>query len=102
MKKQTIKSLVFEVLNGNKTARKDDYVLIAEIIKKQNNEHLSPKEMQAIIKALTNWHVYGLPNIHTVFRERRFLQVKHPYLIDAEASAERKAEETYYHNTYKQ
>ena len=102
MKKETVRKMVYDVLNEDESTRKDDYVLIAGVIKKQKNERLSPKEMQIIVNVFKNWHYYNLPNIHSIFRERRYLQVKHPHLMDETTQKEREAEETYYHDTYKQ
>lgn len=101
MSKETIKQHVYDALNDNIRTREDDYVLIAEIIKKQNNEHLTPQEMQIIIDVFYNWRQYKMPNINTIIRQRRYLQTTHPHLINEKASTVRMDEERYYHDTYK-
>ena len=101
MKTETIRKSVFNSLNDNPSTRKDDYVLLADVIRKQENRYLNDTEKQAIIEILLNWRKYELPNFNTVIRERRYLQTKFPYLIDETISAVRSDEKKRYHDTYK-
>ena len=101
MKAETIRQSVFNSLNDNPSTRKDDYVLLADVIRKQENRYLSDTEKQAIIDILLNWRKYELPNFSTVIRERRYLQIQFPYLIDKNIRAVRLEEEQRYHDTYK-
>lgn len=101
MKAETIRKSVFNSLNDNPSTRKDDYVLLADVIRKQENRYLNDTEKQAIIEILLNWRKYELPNFNTVIRERRYLQTKFPYLIDETISAVRSDEKKRYHDTYK-
>lgn len=101
MRAETIRKSVFDSLNDNPNTRKDDYVLLADVVEKQENPHLSIEEKQRIIDSLLNWRKYELPNFNTVIRERRYLQTKFPYLIDKTISAVRSDEEKRYHDTYK-
>ena len=99
--KETIKNCVYEILNNEPLTREDDNVLIAEILKKQNRDNLTQKEKQILINIFLNWRKLKLPNRNSIIRVRRFLQVKHPHLINERAHSYRKCEEEEYYKTYK-
>ena len=85
---QKVQPLVYEALENNPETRKDDFLLIYEVIK-----HFVPSEL-SIKDALINHVALGLPSFASIIRIRRILQSKYPHLVDNAAQLVRSEEES--------
>ncbi len=77
----TVKDIVKEILVNDKRARTDDNYLYGRVV-----EYLAVSEdgecdnlTKSFVKIMTD---YNLPSVHTVVRERRYIQKAEPELID--------------------
>lgn len=85
-----VQPLVYEALVNNPAARKDDFILILEVLKNFVTTEMSLEE---VLKQ----HVeLGVPSFASIIRIRRKLQVLHPELIDDQAAKLRKEEQKEY------
>ena len=85
------KKIVLEVLEENKHARKDDFRLYAEVLRKMN---IDIKRWSLGFFLYTAKEFFKAPAFESVSRARRLVQKKRPDLVDAEtAEARAKAEE---------
>ena len=87
MRASKVQPLVLEALERNPAARKDDFILILEVLK---NFVTAELPLEAVFK----YHVQiGLPSFASIVRIRRKLQEKHPHLVDATAQKVRSDEQ---------
>lgn len=83
----TIHNKVLQILESNPSARRDDYVLILEVLKDYIDIDMP------VTTLLLNHIELGIPSIETITRARRKLQEKYPHLVNDGAKAIRKEEE---------
>lgn len=82
-----VQPLVLEALETNPATRKDDFILILEVLK-----HYIPTDFN-LEWCLKNHVKLGLPSFASIIRIRRLLQVKYPHLVDATAQSVRDKEQ---------
>lgn len=83
-----VQPLVYAALVDNPETRKDDFILILEVLK---NFVTTEMNLETVLKH----HVeLGIPSFASIIRIRRILQSKHPELVDEAAANVREAEET--------
>lgn len=84
---QKVQPLVLEALENNPATRKDDFILILEVLKNFVTADIS---LETVLKH----HVaLGVPSFASIIRIRRILQTKHPHLVDAAAANVRAQEQ---------
>lgn len=83
--------IVKTILLENEAARSDDFILILEVFKT-----FGIKEDDEIGDVFKVHKEKALPSIHSILRVRRFIQSKHPELVDQKAIKQRKEEEKIY------
>lgn len=84
---QNVQPLVLEALENNPVTRKDDFILILEVLK---NFVTADMSLEAVLKH----HVkLGVPSFASIIRIRRILQTKYPHLVDEAAQDVRTQEE---------
>jgi hypothetical protein len=84
---QKVQPLVLEALENKPETRKDDFLLVYEVLK-----NFVTGEMP--LSAICKHHVeLGLPSFASIIRIRRILQTKYPHLADAAAQAVRSVEQ---------
>lgn len=84
---QKVQPLVYAALVDNPNTRKDDFLLILEVLK---NFITTDMRLNEVLKH----HVeLGIPSFASIIRIRRILQAKHPELVDLPAQAVREQEE---------
>ncbi len=84
---QKVQPLVLEALENNPDARKDDFILVYEVLK-----NFVTGEMP--LSAICKHHVeLGIPSFASIIRIRRKLQKCYPHLVDAAAQAVRSEEQ---------
>ena len=83
--------IVLEVLEENEKARKNDFRLYAEVLRKMN---VDIKSCSLWLFLYTAKEFFKAPAFESVSRARRLVQKKRPDLVDAETAEKRaKAEE---------
>lgn len=87
-----VQPLVYAALVNNPKTRKDDFLLILEVLKHYVTTNI---EMEAV---LTYHKELGVPSFASIIRIRRKLQEQHPELEDAEAKEIRSKEEEEFRN----
>lgn len=90
--KKNINKIVYDILVNDKESRRNDMYLTARVIEAVCD--FKP-HTNLLIEQLKQWNIDRLPNITTIIRARRKIQVNHPELIDdktAEARAKRESE----------
>ena len=81
MKIRTLEPVVQEVLEQNESARKDDFILMVEVIEKLGiDTHISFRSMLLFHNELQ------VPSFESITRCRRKLQELHPELKDEETA----------------
>lgn len=86
---------VLRVLNENKKARSDDFILIHDVLSEYvDNDH-------SLSYVLLNHKELGIPSLESITRTRRRLQVEKPELRDPKSKYIRQEEEIEYRNEYK-
>lgn len=98
--KRTMRRLVYDILVADKTAQKDDMYLLSKVIE-ITSSGLTAAEKAILIQLLRKWNECQLPSFNTVIRARRYLQTKHPEIIDNETEQFRQNEEREYREEYK-
>lgn len=84
---QNVQPLVLEALENKPETRKDDFILILEVLK---NFVASDMTLESVFKH----HVkLGVPSFASIVRIRRILQSKYPHLVDAAAQEVREHEQ---------
>lgn len=86
-KLKTLEPIIKAILENNKEARKDDFILVLEVYKKRI------KPNTPISVALENHKELRLPPFASIIRVRRKLQLEDPSLCDAETVEKRAAAE---------
>jgi len=92
----TLENVVYKVLLNNKKARKDDFILILEVIREYCPVLL---EYKFEIVFLEHKEL-GLPSFESITRARRKLQKLYPFLLDNETKKKREELEKEYKNYY--
>ena len=92
----TLENVVYKVLLNNKKARKDDFILILEVIREYCPVLL---EYKFEIVFLEHKEL-GLPSFESITRARRNLQKLYPFLLDNETKKKREELEKEYKNYY--
>ena len=92
----TLENVVYKVLLNNKKARKDDFILILEVIREYCPVLL---EYKFEIVFLEHKEL-GLPSFESITRARRNLQKMYPILLDNETKKKREELEKEYKNYY--
>lgn len=90
MKIRTLEPIVQEVLEQNESARKDDFILLAEVIEKLGID------TRISFRSILLFHnEFQVPSFESITRCRRKLQELHPELKDEETAMfrEEKVEE---------
>ena len=83
---QKVQPLVLEALENNPATRKDDFILILEVLK---NFVTADIQLETVLKH----HVaLGVPSLASIVRIRRILQSKYPHLVDEAAQEVRDKE----------
>ena len=90
---KTTESIVLEVLEKVPAARKDDYVLIYNVLMKMNKLDLLETPFY---KVLLNHNDLGMPSWETITRCRRKVQEKRIDLIDEQKARYRNKEQEDY------
>jgi len=84
---KNVQPLVYAALVDNPNTRKDDFLLIYEVLKNFVTTEMS-------IETVLKHHVeLGIPSFASIIRIRRMLQAKYPELVDIVAQAVREQEE---------
>ena len=84
---QKVQPLVYAALVDKPETRKDDFLLILEVLK---NFVTSEMNLETVLKH----HVeLGIPSFASIIRIRRKLQEQHPELVDPAAAAVREKEQ---------
>lgn len=91
-----LENIVYTVLLKNKQARKDDFILILEVIREYCPVLL---EYKFEIVFLEHKEL-GLPSFESITRARRKLQKLYPFLLDNETKKKREEIEKEYKNYY--
>ena len=85
-----VEPLVYAALTDNKSARSDDFILVAEVYKNFITDGMR------LVHALENHDILGLPSFASIIRIRRKLQNKYPELVNEKTAEMRtKAESDY-------
>lgn len=96
MKRGKVKELVLQTLKENEKTRKDDFLLVYEVILKITNKEF------ITFKELSIDHVYfGIPSYGSITRARRNLQKKYPELKDKKTAEIREIEELKYYEEFR-
>ena len=91
-----LENVVYTVLLKNKQARKDDFILILEVIREYCPALL---EFKFSIVFLEHREL-GLPSFESITRARRKLQKMYSFLLDDETKKKREKLEKEYKNYY--
>ncbi len=92
----SLENIVYTVLLKNKQTRKDDFILVLEVIREY-----CPSLIEMKIKDIMLEHKeLGLPSFESITRARRKVQKEHPELIDKDAKKIRKELQKEYKNYY--
>lgn len=92
----SLENIVYTVLLKNKQTRKDDFILVLEVIREY-----CPSLIEMKIKDIMLEHKeLGLPSFESITRARRKVQKGHPELIDKDAKKIRKELQKEYKNYY--
>ncbi len=96
----TIKDIVKDILINDKRARTDDNYLYGRVVEVlavlEDGE--CDNSIKSFIKIMTD---YNLPSVHTVVRERRYIQKAEPELIDKNAERRRFKSEADFRKRYR-
>ena len=95
--KKNINKIVYDILVNDKQSRRNDMYLTARVIEAVCD--FKP-HTNSLIEQLKQWHIDGLPNINTIIRARRKLQVEHPELIDKKTAEARAKQEKRFKSEY--
>ena len=91
-----LENIVYTVLLKNKQARKDDFILILEVIREY-----CPVLLEYKLEIFFLEHKeLGLPSFESITRARRKLQKLYPSLLDNETKKKREELEKEYKNYY--
>ncbi|MBQ9607829.1 MAG: hypothetical protein IJV15_00120 [Lachnospiraceae bacterium] len=92
----SLENIVYTVLLKNKQTRKDDFILVLEVIREY-----CPSLIEMKIKDIMLEHKeLGLPSFESITRARRKVQKEHTELIDKDAKKIRKELQKEYKNYY--
>lgn len=95
--KKNMKEIVKRVLIENTEARKDDFVLIYEVV-----NHITGVAKFMMLKDIALSHTeYGIPSFESITRARRQVQKEMPELKDANTVSIRKQEEKEFREEYR-
>ena len=84
MKLRMLEPIVYEILKNQPETRKDDYLLIEQVI-----DRIIPTQDLSFKNVMTNHKELGLPSLESITRCRRKLQAGNPDLVDEETQAYR-------------
>ena len=97
MKKQ-MKEIVKQILIENENTRKDDFVLIYEVINKITGGYAN----RMMLSDVANFHVrYGIPSFESITRARRNVQKEMPELKEKKMAEIRANEEKEFREEYR-
>lgn len=97
MKKQ-VKGIVKQILIENKKTRKDDFVLIYEVINKITGGYAK----LMMLSDVANLHIkYGIPSFESITRARRNVQKEMPELKEKKMAEIRANEEKEFMEEYR-
>lgn len=74
----SLENVVYTVLVKNKECRKDDFILVLEVIR----EYCPPLVDMKIKDVFLEHKEFGLPSFESITRARRKIQKLHPELVD--------------------
>ena len=92
----TLENVVYTVLYKNELTRKDDFILVLEVIREY-----CPSLIEMKVKDIMVEHKeLGLPSFESITRARRKIQKEHPELVDKDAEKTRKELQKKYKKYY--
>lgn len=97
MEHKNIQKAVYDILVNDNKSRCNDMYLTARVIEAVCE--LKP-HTKLLIGYLEQWHINEMPNITTIIRARRKLQVEHPELVVKKAAEARAKRETEFKAEY--
>ena len=84
MKLRMLEPIVYDILLNDPQTRKDDYLLIEQVI-----DRIIPTQDLSFKNVMINHKELGLPSLESITRCRRKLQAGNPDLVDNETQAYR-------------
>lgn len=92
----TLENVVYTVLSRSKESRKDDFILVLEVIR----EYCPPLIDMKIKDILMEHKELGLPSFESITRARRKVQKEYPELIDYDTKKRREQLKKEFKNYY--